>query len=371
MITTNDEPATELRPGWAIPPSRHLVEELEFRGLSWAELADEMGYSEQSVTTVLRGRAPITEQFAEALERTLSIDATLWLQLQASYDESLSRLAAEPGMAEDIALLDDIPWRECLKRGWIQKRGTKIERVLELRTHYDVDALCDVKMVHDTAFRVTAGTKASPWAVAAWLQQGEWQAIERRILLGPKQMPEFDRDLFKQIINEIRPLTRAPHFWPKLKSLCASGGVHLECVPQLKKSGANGATKWLDDARPLIVLSSVRKRADVFWFSFFHEVAHVLSGDHQATFIDLDDVSQDDEIEQSADRFAADFLIPSKHYDGFVSAGRFNRHTISKFANAEMIHPGLVVGRLRRDRRIQQNQLSDLLKRVDESQFEL
>ncbi len=370
MITTNSEPEAEFQPNWVIHPSRHLVGELEARGLTWAALADKTGHSEQAVTKLMRGRAPITKRFAAALERVLGIDATLWLGLQADYEETLTRFGQDPEMAADLALLDHIPWRECLKRGWIEERGTEIERVLELRLLYDVDSLSDVTTAHGTAFRVTIGTRTDPWALAAWLQKGEWQAIERRALLEPGQMPPFDRDVFEETLNEIRPLTRESQFWPKLKPLCASAGVHLEFVPQLKQSGANGATMWSDDERPGIVLSNLRKRADIFWFSFFHEAAHVLSGDRQATFIDLADVSQNDELEQKADRFAANFLIPPARYRDFVAAGRFSKPAIRQFANAELIHPAIVVGRLRHGGHIRQDQHADLLVPVDESQFE-
>ncbi|MCV7072838.1 ImmA/IrrE family metallo-endopeptidase, partial [Mycobacterium rufum] len=65
---------------------------------------------------------------------------------------------------------------------------------------------------------------------------------------------------------------------------------------------------WETRPRAVIALSDRYKTEDQFWFSFFHEAGHVLLHSKKETFID--DGSESDDIEDAANRFAANTLIP-------------------------------------------------------------
>ena len=93
--------------------------------------------------------------------------------------------------------------------------------------------------------------------------------------------------------------------------------------------------------------------ADKFWFSLFHELAHVLKHDKRLTFIDDGEANpavrkQEDE----ANAFAGEQLIPSKAYEGFMQSGSFGSEPIRAFAREMGVHPGIVVGRLQHDKKL-------------------
>ena len=362
--------APKLLQNRAIHPGRHLADELEARELSSEDLASLVQRPVRHVDRVLRGRERITGPFADALETALDIDSTLWRNLQASYEEALQRLGADPSMCADIELLHTIPWRDFQKQGWIADLGTKIERVGELRTLYDVDALTEIETGRlAVAFRITEKTAVDPWALAAWLQQGEWQAIDTRVSGDSVLAERFDRDLFLAGVDKIRGMTCDAEPWPEMRSLCAAAGVHLEFVPHVRKSGANGATRWLEDGRPLIQLSLLRKRADIFWFTFFHEAAHVLKMDRADVFVHGDELDRSGQAEQNADEFAADTLIPPESWASFIGAGRISAARIQGFAEQVGIHPGIVVGRLHHEKRVLRNRHNDLRVNLDHDMF--
>ena len=353
--------APQLLQNRAIHPGRHLADELEARSLSPEELAELVRPSPGHIKRVLRGRARISERFAADLEQVLGIPAHIWCRLQEFYDEALARLAADSDIRRDVELLDKIPWREFIKRGWIRDLGTDVERVGELRTLYDANTLRDVKRSElAVAFRITARTSVDPWALAAWLQQGEWQAIERRLAEHSNLAETFEPALFEKNLRRIRRLTDSEAFWPEIRSLCAQAGVHLEYVPHIPRSGANGLTRWLDDGRPLIQLSLLRKRADIFWFTFFHEAAHVLDGYRAEAAINLDGVRRADPAERAADQFAANLLIPPDHWREFTGNSPITATAITSFADRVGIHPGIVVGRLQHEKKISRSAHNDL-----------
>lgn len=91
-----------------------------------------------------------------------------------------------------------------------------------------------------------------------------------------------------------------------------------------------------------------QKFADIFWFTLFHEIAHILNGDTKQEFIDFDSVSGD--MEAKANKMAGEFLINSKDYKNFVDSKAYNsKSEIEKFADSQGIRDYIVRGRLMKD----------------------
>ena len=354
----------------AIHPGEFLLDALEDLELSCDELAEMLERPSASMERVLKGRARITKPLARDLEMAISTPARIWLNLQESYDEAIGRLSADPLVREDISLLDEIPWREFRRAGWIRDPGTDVERVGELRTLYDVETLCGIEnSKHAAAFRISKGTDFNAWAVAAWVQEGVWQTLDRQMAEDYGVFPSFDKEKFKESLPQFRSLTLSESFWPEMRRLCAEVGVALEFVPNVKKSGANGVTYWTEPTSPVIQLSLFRKRADIFWFTFFHEAGHLLLHEGDDFFINLDEKQRTDDKELEADRFAADTLIAPAEYQHFTTVGSFSHHSIVDFAKSVDVHPGIVVGRLHHEGLLRRDFRNDLRFSLTESMF--
>ena len=98
---------------------------------------------------------------------------------------------------------------------------------------------------------------------------------------------------------------------------------------------------------------------DHFWFTFFHEAAHILLHGKHAVFIDDESKALSDE-EIRADSFAANHLIPRARYERFVSVRPFSRARVLAFAKDLGIAPGIVVGRLQHDKLVPFSWFQDL-----------
>ncbi|HDZ02001.1 MAG TPA: ImmA/IrrE family metallo-endopeptidase, partial [Nitrospirae bacterium] len=83
------------------------------------------------------------------------------------------------------------------------------------------------------------------------------------------------------------------------------------------------------------------KGSDMFWFSFFHEAGHVLYDGKKDLLINDD--NKDDPREVRADRFAAEFLIPSR-YDALISSFLSKKEVVN-LAKELGISPAIVAGR--------------------------
>ncbi len=164
------------------------------------------------------------------------------------------------------------------------------------------------------AFRRSHTEQSDLGAISAWLRLGEQQAEK---LDGPK----YDKARFEQALLAIRGLTcEAPEvFEPRLRGLLHEAGVLLVLVPAIPRAHVSGVARWLSPTRPLIQLSLYGKTNDKFWFTFFHEAAHLLlhansKEDKRSVFLDDPNAGPSfDPMEHEANQWAGNFLIPEQH----------------------------------------------------------
>lgn len=73
-------------PTSATHPGSLLRDEIEYRGITQAELASWMNVDPMELRVIIDGEKPMSAEFALKIERTLGIDAYYWLRMQAKYD---------------------------------------------------------------------------------------------------------------------------------------------------------------------------------------------------------------------------------------------------------------------------------------------
>jgi HTH-type transcriptional regulator/antitoxin HigA len=83
----------EYYPDSVSSPGETLLETLETRGMSQAELARRLGCPVKLVNEIIRAEAAITPETAQQLEQVLLIPVSFWLSRERRYRESLARPA--------------------------------------------------------------------------------------------------------------------------------------------------------------------------------------------------------------------------------------------------------------------------------------
>lgn len=339
----------EYRPDFVSAPGETLQEILDSIGMSQAELARRTGRPDKTINEIIKGKATITPETALQLERVLDISAGFWLRREQHYRESLARLHEEEDLATKTDWLAQFPIPEMVKKGWIDHFDDAVEQLKALLNFFGISSPDQWKVANYSAsFRQSAAYQIDPMAVAAWLRKGELEA--QKIQCAP-----FNRSAFKNALIQARRLTAEPPavFIPRLQEMCAEGGVVVVFVPQLDKTRASGATRWLAPDKALIQLSFRYRTDDQLWFTFFHEAGHILLHGKRDAFLEVlnDDTAYESEEEEKADRFAADFLISPEDMRTLKSlipqGGKYiSLDTIQEFARDIGIAPGIVVGRL-------------------------
>lgn len=346
-------------PDYAVAPGETLSETLESLGMTQRDLAVRTGMATKTINEIVKGKAPITPDTSVLLERVTGVPSRMWNNLETNFRERLAKIADRQRLEEDLDWLKSIPTNELIKRGVVEKQQDRISLLHATLSFFGVassESWRDLWMQPEAAFRKSSRFKAQPEAVATWLRLGEVDAQQ-------VETQAYNRDAFKAALLAIRGLTAEDPkvFQPEMTRLSALAGVAVVFLREIKKCPTSGVARWLTAEKALIQLSPRHKSDDHFWYSFFHEAGHILNDPKKEVYID--DGDEEEEREEKANRFAANFLIrPSEANQlPFLKS----KAAVRRFAESIGIAPGIVVGRLQKNGLIPYTHMNDLKRRFD------
>ena len=329
-------------PDYAVPPAGTLRDTLGALGLSQSDLAARTGLSLKHVNQIAQGLAPISPETAILLEKVTSVPAKMWTLLEATYRAALARAADRETLASQVDWLQQVPVAELIRRGFVDRDADPPRRVEQLCKFFGVADHArweQVWLAPLASFRQSPSFASDAGAVATWLRLGELEAATIDCAL-------FNARRFKAALATVRSLTlvEPEESGDAVIEECANAGVAVVFVPEIGNTRASGAARWLTPTKAVIQLSLRYKSDDHLWFSFFHEAGHLLLHSKKQTFVTI---GQDtDRMEEQANAFAANHLIPKKYEPELATLGTDD--DVLEFAQRLGIAPGIVVGRLQK-----------------------
>ena len=337
-------------PGYYV---KDLIEEL---GMTQDELGKRLETTGKYVSNLVNGKIELTDEMAWKLSLVFNTSVNLWLNLNKSYKEKkieIERRIEEDKQCEIIKLIDYKFWVNLNLVDEVKKANDKVR---ELQKYLKVASL---EVLSRRDFLVQYRTAVSEVKDINVINSNAW--VQTAINIGKNiEVDSFDGKGLRAMLPNIRKMTlQAPEvFVPELKKILASCGVALVILPNLKNCGVNGAVKWIRKDKVILAINDRKKFADVFWFSLFHELGHVLQERTKTLIISSDykklekesDIMQ--ELEEDADIFARNQLIPQTEYNEFVIKMNFDEYNIVEFSKKVGIHPGIIVGRLQKEKYI-------------------
>lgn len=353
---TVDSAALVYEPDEVLSPGEHLLDWLQHRSMSQAELARRVGLSSKHVNQITKGSAGLTPDVAISLERVTNIPAWYWIRLEANYRAQEAANLEEEELETEVDLLHTFPIREMIKRGYCEKSSSLVGQLREVLRFFGVantEALRQV-VLQPTALRQSKAFEANSAALAAWLRRAELVAFD-------VDTAKFDPGKCSEALAEFRSLTRLEDVqWVKpLQQLCADLGIALVIERELPGCRINGATRWLRPGKAMIALSLRHRRHDILWFTFFHELGHLLRHSRRQTFVDAEGTGVPEDLERDADRFASRTLIPPDH-EAQLSQVR-TADDAHELAARLGVGPSIVVGRMQHERLIPPNRWQHLI----------
>jgi HTH-type transcriptional regulator/antitoxin HigA len=356
-------------PAETFPPGEFIQDELEARGWNQMDLAEIMGRPQKAISDLLLGKVAITAETARQLSGAFGSSAEYWMNLEAAHQLGQLRVNETDAIARRADIYKIVPVREMQKRGWIEqtKNASDLER--EILHFFNQKSIRDCAEPIQHAAKQSHG--ASVPALAAWLRRAQ-QIAENTPVTG-----DFSAESLSHCLNTIKHLLPHKEEIRRVPRILSDHGIRFLVVEHLQHTKIDGACFWLNNSRPVVVMSLRYDRIDNFWFVLAHELAHVRNRDGQTKFTvnDIDvtlvgeGATNDDELperEQKANAFAIEFLVPQSKLSGFIARMNrlYYRNRIELFAKSISVHPGIVVGQLQRRKEIDYKHHRQLLDAV-------
>lgn len=290
-------------------PGETLDEKLQEMGMGVKEFATRVSKPEKTIIAVLKGKSSITPDMAVAFEMVTKIPAHMWLRHQKSYDEFIARKKREKTLKEGMRWAKKFPYAEISSLGWFSGIND---------THGDekniVDTLCTFFAVSSpkgwedfylnqrlrVAFSITLAEACDPYALSAWLRQGEIQAGEISI------EAKYTAKLLRGILNDVVEIRKsgASNYQEVLASLLGNAGVKMVFTETLSSAPVKGCARYIYGG-PCIQLAKKFENEDDFWNTLFHEIGHILLHGKKDIFMEnVNYGDKDPEKEKEADEFA-------------------------------------------------------------------
>jgi HTH-type transcriptional regulator/antitoxin HigA len=338
----------QYNPDIVFHPAATLNEKLEEMGMSRKEFALRTGKPEKTIIAVLKEESSLTTEMAILFENVTQIPASFWINKQARYNEYVARQKQALAIDDAVEWAKAFPYPAMAKCGWVEPTRKPQEKVLQLfqyfgiASHHSWDNLYmkqDLKVAAYTSLKLTH----EPFAISAWLRQGELQAKKHNV-------PEFDVKKLKILIPDMRALmVRQPNdFFTQLQKLCQQAGVVLLFTPPMPKAPLSGSTRWINTT-PLIQMTARYKQNDRFWFTFFHELGHIIL--HGKKYISLENIdfeAADQTKEEESNQFAMEITFSKKQEDEILKNFQLTPQDIVEYAEKFDTHPAMIIGRLQK-----------------------
>lgn len=282
--------------------------------------------------------------------------AKFWIALEQHYRHYLAAAEDRERLQRQLTWLTSVPVAAMVKAGWVAKYSNKLEQLREVLSFFGVASPEQWELVYarpQATFRRSEVFESDAGALSAWLRQGVIQAQQQ-------QCGEFDKHAFRSLLADARSLTteRPTTFLPALSEMFGKVGVAIVVVPRLPRAPVSGVARWLSASTALIQLSPRYKTDDQFWFTFFHEAGHILLHGKREVFLEAG--AHEGKLEDEANRFAADLLIPPISYRRLRQRNVRSKEGIRHFAGSIGVSPGIVVGRLQHDGALPRTHCNDL-----------
>ncbi|MCD7955368.1 MAG: HigA family addiction module antitoxin [Lachnospiraceae bacterium] len=332
-------------------PGETLAEVLEERGITQAELAAQTGVSPAFISNVIKGKKDISAKFAFALEYALDVPKSFWMNLQAHYDAELLEFNEMQTITDEErearAALNEVV-KYLRQRGKMPVGENRDASILSLRKVLQFSNIANLKdIIPEGAFRMAANTVVEPYVMGAWIRLCQLVSNDNAITarFNPDKIDELVEALKRNMRQDEAILPEA------LKNTMSEYGIDFALLRNFRGAPVQGYISQKSSGVYQMVLTLRGSFADIFWFSLFHELGHIMNGDvgKTAKFVDM---RTDGEKEIKADQFAGNKLLSSDEYDKFIKKGSFDIESIEAFASSQSVMPYVVIGRLQKEKRL-------------------
>jgi HTH-type transcriptional regulator / antitoxin HigA len=314
-------------------PVEAILFRMEEQGLRQKDIAQILG-GKNRASEILAGKRSLTLPMIRALHEKLAIPSDLLIR------------EGEAVYQTDEIELDKVAEKLVAKRGWVPTGDSVSDWLKRLLA----PAGSPVLLKNTVTFGVTAKTnRTNVWL---WLARVREIADSRTYLQGKHSTDALDADLIKYVAR-LSWMDKGPR---NAKDFLEERGIAVVIEPHLPNTYLDGAAMLGRNGAPVIALTLRENRMDNFWFTLIHELIHIwkhLDPNKRRTIADenIEKADETEAIEREANDLASDILIPAAIWRRSAARLKPSAQSIQALASELQIHPAIVAGRVRYERK--------------------
>ena len=317
------------------------VSAIKFRmnqqGLKSKDLIPFIG-SKSKVSEILSGKRRLSLAMIRNLSIGLNIPAEILIQNQCAElpDEEIMKHGS------------NFPFTEMFSRGWFSGffdgtlQSAKIYKKELLTKFIGSFSINDFSLCYNRKSKTESSKQTEETLLA-------WRIRVMNIAASNTGIPTWNSNVLSDDFFEELSALSCKENGPWLaKEMLNQKGIHFVVEKHLKSTHLDGSSMLMPDKSPLVALTLRYDRLDSFWFTLFHELAHVklhLTDTNMAFFDDMTDEMKDSEGE--ADSFAKKMLIPDDVWNSSGLTVYSSSRDLCEFSHKHRINPAITAGRLR------------------------
>lgn len=323
-------------------PGELLIVARITKGWTQKDLARALGLSEQAIQRYEADRyRSISLAGYMRVARALSLRLTVDFYLPTGTADWLPTIEVNQAEAQKVL-------KHARSNGWLRSSDTSDETGINELARQVVEHV----QMYGTPSLLRTGLNvenhSEDWLLLTWKAQ-----VTRRAKLVIEQEKLRYRPFEYSWLMDLVRLSKLEDGPIQARELLKQHGIVLVAernIPGMKVDGA----AFLVDQIPVIGVTLLRDSLDNFWFTLMHEVAHVVL--HYRTglasgFFDDVEAPRVDELEEEANKFAANMLIPEELWSRSPARIAKTEEPIERFAHQLGISPAIVFGRIRLERK--------------------
>lgn len=320
-------------------------------------LAESLRIEYKELDYFMKGNGLLSELYYPRLAATFKVNESFIKNLFTIYKRNIELTLKNEGVSLfEFELVNNFNLRKFRKRldcyAYVNNLAS-VNRIFWFRNYFKVKTLDVFKglVTNNVAFR-SNNTKEDLMLekvfLASTLIKKEKEAVKANKTIDKALFTELKNITFEKCLDDVVY---------KVKILLKEYGINFIYFEHDENLNIQGFVTRSDDAIYLGV-SNKGKYHDIFWFTLCHELGHLFYG------ILTSDYAIFDDEEKMADSFAEKVLIDQNSYNEFVRKNVFTGETILAFSESINVAPGIVVGRLQKDKLIRYDSFNYLRKKA-------
>lgn len=328
-----------------IHPGETINEVIIDRNITQRELALRTGFTEKHISTVISGKKNISVEFSKMLEYALDIDASFWRNLQTNYDMDLLEYKDKNYISDvEISVAKEV-YDASISIMGIENNLSKVEdQVIFLRHKLSVSNLEILPKLTNVLYRAQFNINTSENLMYVW----EYLTVKKALGQTNNQL---DVEKLKNNLVKLKKVMfeQDDVQEQKIREILNESGILFVVEEDIKGAPIKGLTLKTKENQLVVVLTKRGRYKDIFWFTLFHEIGHIINQDYSNKTKNERELLK---LEKSADDFSKDYLINKTLYSDFIKIGDFEPESIDEFARLNDVTTGIVYGRLMNDKLI-------------------